>query len=70
MLACGLIASSPDFMWIARVIRTKPFDLSHNQTKFTKWHVRIQRFERPWGIWLEMPLSAMLFYLVWRFGYR
>jgi hypothetical protein len=70
MLACGFVACSPDFFWVARVIKTKSFDLSKNRSKFTKWHVKIQRLERPWGIWLEMPLSVVLFYFVWHFGAR
>lgn len=65
MLACGFIACSPDFFWVARVVKTKSFDLSKNQTRFTKWHVKIQRYERPWGIYLEVPLSIILFFFVW-----
>src|SRR5580704_3078554 len=35
LFACGLVACSPDFIWLARVIRTRSFDLSNNQHKFT-----------------------------------
>lgn len=70
MFICGFVACSPDFFWIVRVIKTKSFNLSDNQNWFTKWHVKIQRFERPWGVWVEMPLAVVLFYFVWQFGKR
>ncbi len=60
----GFIACSPDFLWVARVITSHSFDLSKNQNKFTKWHARIQKLERPWGIYLEIPLAVVLFLLV------
>jgi len=60
----GLAAVLPDFIWVGRVIRTRSFDLSNNQSWFTKWHARIQGYERPWGIWVELPVAAFLFYLV------
>lgn len=58
---CGLAAASPDFIWVGRILRTRSFDLSKNASKFTKWHVRIQRFERPWGLYLELVFGAVLF---------
>ena len=70
MFACGFVACSPDFIWLARVVRTKSFDLSQNEHRFTKWHVRIQNWERPWGIWIELPLSVGMFYLIWNFGFH
>ena len=70
MFVCGLVACSPDLLWVARIIRTRSFDLSDNKHWFTKWHVRIQRYERPWGLWVEMPLAGVLFYFVWRYGSR
>lgn len=65
MLACGVVACSPDFIWVSRVIKTKSFNLSKNLSWFTKWHVKIQHFERPWGIYLELPLAGILFYYFW-----
>lgn len=59
----ALAAASPDFIWVARVFRTKSFDLSQHKSKFAKWHASIQRFERPWGIYLEVPLATVLGYL-------
>lgn len=64
MFAGGLFATMPDFIWVGRVIKTKSFNLSQNTNKFTKWHAKIQGYERPWGIWIELPLAAILFYVV------
>ena len=64
---CGVMAASPDFIWVARIIKTRSFDLSHNTTKFTRWHAKIQRYERPWGIFIEIPLAILMGYLVIRF---
>lgn len=65
MLICGAVACSPDFLWVARVLKTKSFDLSKNSSWFTKWHAKIQRYERPWGIYLELPVATILFYFFW-----
>ena len=64
MFLGGLFAVLPDFIWVGRVIRTRSFDLSNNDNWFTRWHVRIQRLERPWGLWIELPLATVLFYWV------
>ena len=64
MFLVGFIACSPDFLWVARVIKTHSFNLGNNQSQFTLWHARIQRYERPWGIYIELPLAVTLFYLV------
>ena len=64
MFLGGLIAVLPDFLWVARVVKTRSFDLSHHGNWFTRWHAKIQIFERPWGIWIELPLAATLFYIV------
>ena len=64
---CGVLAASPDFIWVARIVRTRSFDLSKNKSRFTRWHARIQRYERPWGILLELPLALILGYLAYRY---
>jgi hypothetical protein len=66
MFLGGLFATMPDYIWVGRVIKTRSFNLSNNTNRFTKWHASIQKFERPWGIWLEIPLALLLFY--WVFG--
>jgi hypothetical protein len=64
LLLGGLVGVIPDFLWVGRVIKNKSFDLSNNTNWFTRWHAAIQKFERPWGLWIELPLAAMLFYIV------
>lgn len=66
MLICGLVAASPDFIWVARVIKSRSFDLSNKKHWFTRWHGQIQ-FERPWGIYVEIPVAVTLGYLAYRF---
>ena len=60
----GIIGVVPDFLWVARVIRNRSFNLKNNGNWFTRWHAGIQKLERPWGLWVELPLTAVLFYLV------
>jgi hypothetical protein len=60
----GLAACSPDFFWVGRILKTRSFDLSRNETRFTQWHAGIQRFERPWGLWVELPFSVLMSCLV------
>lgn len=64
MFLGGLAATMPDYLWVGHVIRTGSFDLRSGGNKFTKWHMKIQWFERPWGLWIELPLAIMLFYIV------
>jgi hypothetical protein len=59
---CALAAASPDFIWVARIMRTKSFDLSQHKSRFAKWHASIQHWERPWGIFIEIPLAIVLGY--------
>ena len=63
MFAGGLVAVAPDFIWVARVIRKRTFNFSSVQTRFEKWHIAIQHYEFPGGLWIELPLAAILFYL-------
>jgi hypothetical protein len=69
MLICGIAAVLPDFVWVLHVIKKKTFDLGEHEGWYRKWHAKIQRYERPWGIWVELPLVAALFYWVWRVSF-
>jgi hypothetical protein len=60
----GLAAVIPDFVWVAKVIKHRTFNLKHHNSKFEKWHIDIQKHEYKWGIWIELPLAAVLFYIV------
>lgn len=64
MYACGQIAVLPDFVWVAHVVKHGSFDLSGAESRYERWHKRIQRYEVPWGLWIELPLAAVLFYVV------
>lgn len=60
----GLFATAPDYWWVAKVIGTKSFDFRRHQDWYTRWHISIQRYEYPWGIYIELPIAAVLFYVV------
>lgn len=64
MFLGGLFATMPDYLWVGRVIKTRSFNLSTHGNWFSRWHASIQKFERPWGLWIELPLSVILFYIV------
>jgi hypothetical protein len=64
VLACGFAAVVPDFVWVAQVVKTKSFTLSRHENWFTRWHAKIQHFERPWGVYIELPFAVVLFPLV------
>jgi hypothetical protein len=65
MYICGQLAVLPDFVWVAKVIKNRSFNLTKTRVSpYERWHIRIQRFERRWGIWVELPLAAILFYWV------
>ncbi len=69
MFWAGVASCAPDVFWVHRILRTRSFDLSNNQTRFTKWHAGIQHFERPWGLWIEIPYSVAAFCTVaWVFA--
>jgi hypothetical protein len=64
MYLCGQLAVLPDFVWVAKVIRHRTFHLAHHNSKFEQWHINIQKHEYAWGLWPELLLSIVLFYVV------
>jgi hypothetical protein len=64
MFLGGLLATAPDYIWVGYVVKNGSFDFRKNKSRYMRWHMRIQRYERPWGIWLELPLAIILFYIV------
>ena len=64
MFAGGFAAVSPDFVWIQRYIADRTFNMNNNMHWFTRWHDGIQRWERPWGMAIELPLAAALLYTI------
>jgi hypothetical protein len=65
MFACGLAAVCPDFIWVVRVIKNRSFNLGRHKSWFAKFHASIQHFERPWGIYIEIPFAVVMFYFVY-----
>ncbi len=63
MLACGVAAVLPDFVWVGKFIKNKSFDMSNTGNWYTKWHAGIQHYERPWGVWVELSLVCVLSYV-------
>lgn len=56
----GFAAISPDFVWIQRYIADRTFNMNHNMHWFTRWHDGIQRWERAWGLAVEIPITLLL----------
>lgn len=56
----GWIAWSPDFVWVVyylahgRNLQIKP------KNRFMRFHMDIQRYERPWGIIVDLVFAAVL----------
>lgn len=64
MFLGGLAGVMPDFIWVGTVVKTRSFDFRKANSRFARWHSGIQGRERPWGILIEIPLAAVLFYVV------
>ncbi|MGB4799941.1 MAG: hypothetical protein WBP03_00245, partial [Candidatus Saccharimonadales bacterium] len=60
MLACGLAAVMSDFLWVAHVIKHRSFDLTTANSRFGRWHKKIQTHEFPDGLWIELPLAVII----------
>lgn len=61
----ALVAVSPDFVWIARYIFREKWGTVNPGPKniFSRWHSRIQKYERDWGIFVEIPYFLLLIIL-------
>lgn len=64
MIICGWIAYSPDITLIYSYFKNGRSlnDADHISGPLTKFHVKIQ-YEKPWGIFPELGIAAMLFVL-------
>jgi hypothetical protein len=60
MLIGGIIACSPDFIWVGRVLKSRSFKLDVHTHPFSKWHAKIQRFERPWGLIIDVIFASIM----------
>lgn len=52
-ISCALVATAPDWPWLIKYIFKK-------QHWYFTWHQAIQRFERPWGIYVEACFAISL----------
>lgn len=50
MFFAGRAADMPDFIWVARVVRSRSFDFGSYEHWFARWHAGIQRYEFPAGL--------------------
>jgi len=58
MFIVGWVAYSPDGYWVYMYAKSKTFNLKPKNS-IAKFHQRIQ-YERPWGLFLELPLACLL----------
>jgi hypothetical protein len=64
MFFCGLLAVLPDFVWVAKVVKNRSFNLLSDNSHYEKWHIAIQKHEYHWGIWPELVITLALFWVV------
>lgn len=54
VVACALLAIAPDLMWAPGYLRIRDGLQLPAYRSLKKWHKGIQRYERPWGIFVEI----------------
>jgi len=66
LIACGIVAASPDLMWIAKFIHKVKTGEAFPKPKYliTRFHHFIQWGERPWGMAIELPWFAIFLTLL------
>lgn len=62
--AAALLAISPDFVWVYRFVRYERHGLELPTGRLTHIHIAIQRYERAWGVAVEIPVLVLLVWLV------
>jgi hypothetical protein len=60
MFWVGWVAYSPDFMWVISYFRHNNNLHMRPKNFITKFHKNIQRYERPWGAYVEIVLFLLL----------
>ena len=64
----ALMAISPDFEWVYRYFFYERKGLKPPLTSpLAKFHSKIQRYERPWGIAVELPFFLIVFVLIYTY---
>lgn len=60
-VAGALLSMAPDLMWFPNFLRVTGGRKLKKPDAITRWHKSIQRYERPWGIYVEaIWFSVML----------
>lgn len=65
-LLLGVVAWSPDLIWSYIYVFYERHDKNHIRRGLTNFHQQIQRYERPWGLIVELFLAAL--FSVWLVG--
>lgn len=63
----GFIAFSPDLVWIYRYIFKERFgrlQIDYNSSSITRLHKRVQKYERYWGLVVELAYGLSVFMLL------
>jgi len=60
MFLVGWVAYSPDGYWVYLFFKYNHSMRFKFENFFTKFHKKIQFFERPWGIYVELVVAAIL----------
>jgi hypothetical protein len=58
ILVCATAATLPDWLWIFYY----KYKIRH---RFFEWHLQIQRYERPWGGYVEATYALALGICLW-----
>lgn len=63
----GLVAFSPDLMWIYRFAIPEKFGKlpASKGNLLVQFHTNIQKYERQWGIFVELVYGTVLFTVLW-----
>lgn len=65
-VACAILAMAPDLMWFPNFVREVTGQKLKKPDAITLWHKKIQRYERPWGMYVEAVwLTVMIPVLFW-----
>jgi hypothetical protein len=61
MLVCGLLAVSPDFVWVYHYFEQgRTIDRLESKNRFNEWHQNKLQREHPWGIFVELAICAIM----------
>ncbi|OGE31832.1 hypothetical protein A2631_01750 [Candidatus Daviesbacteria bacterium RIFCSPHIGHO2_01_FULL_44_29] len=72
-LTCALVAASPDFVgWYNYIAYERKGNLATGWLKLlhVQFHRRIQKFERPWGLLVEVVVFVSLLWLLILLGFK